>query len=641
MKKFIYSVKEIFSIDEGCLFAYDVKGYYIAPYQRGYKWKSESAYDQVPVLLMDLYEAFKSISANGNSDQEYYLQYITVKKNGHSTFEVIDGQQRLTTLTLLFNILEYSKLISTNENIAKHEGKYLVNYTRYEKAETNIFDQVLNQIEVTEENDKFIQEQDKFFMVKATRCIQNFFRLIEKENSDKFIEFINRNVKIILNKEDDTTGSEEIFANLNSNKVPLTNAYLIKGLLLTKASRYSAQNKSIRFKEVMDQRSIMGRTWDEITSWFSKPDVSLLFFGSETNGIEKFLELVSLKENNNSSEVLTKFKEGLKNDRGEFENPYVLFNKFHENIITTKDSLDVLDQIKHTYWRLKSWYNDNEIFNLIAYRQAKRKKDLSNSFDKLIEMLDKTNRSDLIKSLQEYVISRLPKTDESFDDIGYKKYNRTMDILLAINIFQINIDKKEHIRFDFYTYQKEEWSLEHIFPQNPDKDDFDVKDDKQWVIQKIHDRINILKEFGEIKSAEIIDLEGLISDITNNKEISTRSINFIFEDINDVDDLGNMALLSKGVNSALSNGFFNTKRKILINKINKGSFVPKHTIDVFSKMLELDSNKDNIKFDDSLISWSKADIVANRVWIEENTIKIIKNFTHKNADKKQMEDSSL
>jgi hypothetical protein len=76
MSNFIFSISEIFT---KCLTEHKVEGYYIGPYQRGYKWKSKTIHDQVPVLLSDLYDAFmKSKLKQGTT--EYYLQYITVKR---------------------------------------------------------------------------------------------------------------------------------------------------------------------------------------------------------------------------------------------------------------------------------------------------------------------------------------------------------------------------------------------------------------------------------------------------------------------------------------------------------------------------------------------------------------------------------
>jgi hypothetical protein len=65
--------------------------------------------------------------------------------------------------------------------------------------------------------------------------------------------FIKEDVKIILNKEDEFTSAEEVFSSLNANKVPLTNAYLIKGLLLTKAARM--------LLPLTDKRNISKRYW--------------------------------------------------------------------------------------------------------------------------------------------------------------------------------------------------------------------------------------------------------------------------------------------------------------------------------------------------------------------------------------------
>lgn len=226
MNEFIYPIKLIFSADthDGCLGLNNAKFYYIAPYQRGYKWASKNQFDQVPQLLIDLYNAYS------NKTKEYFLQYITVKRtklNEDYVLEVIDGQQRLTTLSILFHRI--SKL-GLHDNIAE---KKLV-YSRYDKID--IFDFTNRRLEEDISLDGEIEQQDMYYMVKAGRCIDSFLAVTQasSEVSD-FIQYVLDNVKIIFNKENSFVESEEVFANLNDNKVPLTNAYLIKGLLLTKA----------------------------------------------------------------------------------------------------------------------------------------------------------------------------------------------------------------------------------------------------------------------------------------------------------------------------------------------------------------------------------------------------------------------
>ena len=101
--EFIYNIQNIFSDDvESVLSTTKMKKFYIGPYQRSYKWKSEGKFDQVPQLLNDIYDAW-----NKDYKSEYFLQYITVKADSTNRWlEVIDGQQRLTTLSLFFYQLE-------------------------------------------------------------------------------------------------------------------------------------------------------------------------------------------------------------------------------------------------------------------------------------------------------------------------------------------------------------------------------------------------------------------------------------------------------------------------------------------------------------------------------------------------------
>ena len=116
MKELVFSIKNIFSTDpsEGCLGQYDAEKYHIPAYQRGFKWASKKPTDAIQILMTDLWEAF--VSAKNSNRKEYYMQYITVKKiNKENHLEVIDGQQRLTSFSILLSvkpsILEYSDIL--------------------------------------------------------------------------------------------------------------------------------------------------------------------------------------------------------------------------------------------------------------------------------------------------------------------------------------------------------------------------------------------------------------------------------------------------------------------------------------------------------------------------------------------------
>lgn len=84
------SIKEIF----------DGQYKYIVPlYQRNFAWRQE----QIEQLLQDVYEAYKAYKENNAGN--YFIGSLVVLKRSNGDFEVIDGQQRLTTLSLITKIL--------------------------------------------------------------------------------------------------------------------------------------------------------------------------------------------------------------------------------------------------------------------------------------------------------------------------------------------------------------------------------------------------------------------------------------------------------------------------------------------------------------------------------------------------------
>lgn len=82
---------------------------------------------------------------------------------------------------------------------------------------------------------------------------------------EAFEKYLKEKVMLITNEESSFVSAEEVFMNLNDNRVPLTSSYLIKGLLLTLAARHD-DKREYNYKEIIDQRVIMGRQWDEISS---------------------------------------------------------------------------------------------------------------------------------------------------------------------------------------------------------------------------------------------------------------------------------------------------------------------------------------------------------------------------------------
>ena len=98
MANLLYSVREVFSN-----YLKDCKHYRIPPYQRGYKWEAHD----VSRLLDDI----KEFDPGDDTDKFYCLQNITlVEKDGN--YNVVDGQQRLTTLAVILSYVGQYDLIN-------------------------------------------------------------------------------------------------------------------------------------------------------------------------------------------------------------------------------------------------------------------------------------------------------------------------------------------------------------------------------------------------------------------------------------------------------------------------------------------------------------------------------------------------
>ena len=104
--------------------------FYISSYQRGYRWSEQ----QVQDLLDDLYQFTKNRVSG--SKEFYCLQPIIVKKHNWKLnnietngWEVIDGQQRLTTIRILLEYL-VRKVLKEGETLESEYGKdvYTINY---------------------------------------------------------------------------------------------------------------------------------------------------------------------------------------------------------------------------------------------------------------------------------------------------------------------------------------------------------------------------------------------------------------------------------------------------------------------------------------------------------------------------------
>lgn len=94
--------------------------YKIPSYQRPYSWTTQEA----GILFDDLYDFYK----NEDNEENYFLgSIVLIKEDDLPKSEVIDGQQRLTTLTILLAVIAHN----LTDNDDREEFKNYINEKRY------------------------------------------------------------------------------------------------------------------------------------------------------------------------------------------------------------------------------------------------------------------------------------------------------------------------------------------------------------------------------------------------------------------------------------------------------------------------------------------------------------------------------
>lgn len=151
--------------------------FFIPNCQRGYRWDT----DEVIRLLDDVYNLK---AKSGQVSKNYCLQPVVVKKLGEKFFEVIDGQQRFTTLFIIYNYMD-------------SEADFSLTYETREKS-ADFLGNIKNRLEHSNEN------IDYYFMANAYNTVKKWFD--EKIKADctnlktirrNFENFFTYNVQVI------------------------------------------------------------------------------------------------------------------------------------------------------------------------------------------------------------------------------------------------------------------------------------------------------------------------------------------------------------------------------------------------------------------------------------------------------------
>lgn len=572
------------------------KHYYIPNYQRGYRWGK----DEVTKLLDDIWDF-----ANHRKSQFYCLQPLIILPQEPSDaeetvrYEVLDGQQRLTTLNLIVHYIK--EHFPGNE---KYPEMHLHYQTRPESSKA------FSSIRIDEDGrvqmEVGLKPSIDFWHIKhAYGYIHNWFTEKEEDerfNDNTFQEVFLDQVKVIWYEIDRGEDPIEVFERNNTGKIPLADAELIKAFIL-KGDKRSDRNHLRRQLEI-------AREWDEIEQGLRNPNLWAFIFGNKPmpDICIGQLFVVALKlEDEKKPKVYDLVEEELKKNEGYLE--------------------DLWRDVKNLYSIIVDWYHDHKAYHYIGYLTQMGVK--VQSICALISEDD--TKAQFINKLRSKISEgEIRKLHYSQEDGFYKKSKEekskelyggkeVRSLLLLYNI-ELCLREGSTERFPFETLQVEGekrimWDIEHIDSQTP-REIQSKKEQNQWLEvtrealgSKIDETLGesiekyIAQELNEQEKFEA--LREQLQDLAGEKEDNYSQ------------SIGNLALLDAETNRSYGNSLFIKKRAELQKREQQGKFIPQGTKIAFMKYFPGSRP--------ALDKWSTEDKCAHEAYIYDLVKDYIKN----------------
>lgn len=526
--------------------------FYVADYQRGYRWDRE----QVIQLMNDIHQNPKG--------KTYCLQPImlTKKECSNDFLEVIDGQQRLTTLYILLKVLN-NRLKSFTIPFSIEYATRLTCIDFLKNIDQHSFVNEVGQIEESwSKIDKKVQNVDNYHIFSAFQTIHLWLETT-KLDENTFLEKVSQDVKLIWYPvvTTESMNAKKMFRNINSGKIRLTSSDLIKALFVLKFQKLSlplAQRNQLKLE--------FSNQWNDIEKQLNQDN--FWFFITNQNQV------------NYSTRIGLLFD--LVTHSTKSSDPYSAYTKYAEEKVLL-EWMKIVDVFR----KIHEWSTDEKYYHRIGFLVNSDRMSFANILE-MYEKYQKEPKSRFYKALED----EIKAFRESFvlENINYNSHRvLCKHVLLLYNILIFEKDFPNQ-KFPFDKYVNEEWSLEHIHPQNP-QDFSHIEDVKFWLIdtQKILNQKHIN---GEEKLPVMDKIESFLEQIASENSSYSKELRESIREIKDLLEvevathkIDNLALLDKTTNSKLGNGLFKNKREIIlkIEGDDQENYVPYATVNCFVK----------------------------------------------------------
>ena len=521
--------------------------YFIPAYQRGYRWTTI----QVSQLLDDIREFTKR--DNPQPEDFYCLQPLVLRWCADGYYEVVDGQQRLTTLLLV--------LRHFNERLAKkfQQTLYCIEY-----ATRPNLDGFLE----SPSEEEAASNIDFFHIHQAVQTISAWFEQRESEVEVIKDAFLNR-VKIIwfqLSEEDNAVAA---FTRLNVGKIPLTNGELIRALFLKRGKDKAAGALQHR----------IAHEWDTI----EKSLQAEAFWGFLSNDRNKRDGRIGFLFDHVAREG------GMRPGADE----YATFNFFSQKL-GHPDALPETEwlAVKRTFMLLEEWFQERRLYHMVGYLVW-----IGEDINALRAMAAGLTKREFKENLRARIFERTFKSvaletpskewiAEYLDGLEYGSGSqRIRAVLLLFNVASLLLNARSNMRFQFDSFKDENWDIEHVRSCASERPGSRVGQ-IDWTSRCL----GYLKQTGQDEElqAQIEAFLALpakdISDVSFDPVYASVLKHFREADDDEADNgLFNLALLDSETNRSYKNAVFAVKRERVLALDRDGVFVPLCTRNVFLK----------------------------------------------------------
>lgn len=542
----------------------DFKGeiFYIPDYQRGYRWREKE--------VLDLLNDFKIFLLN-KEEGSYSMQPIVVKQI-EDKWEVVDGQQRLTTILLLLQALGMNNFFTIIYQVLDESNKHISNIRDCEKNDDiNLFHMKQAFSIAVKWLDKAIKNKD--------------FKI------EDFITFITERVQFLWYRADlvDDSPGEKIFRRLNIGKIELTQSELIKALFLS--------DKNFNTNVFVNRKEEIARQWDEFESILQNDEFWYFLTNERGNNSPTRIEFLL-------TEVYKLYHAqlfGAKNWREIKENDG-LFRVYYRTYRNAPDGfLKIWDMCVDTIDIFLQWYEDVNLYHLIGFIIQLSELTLTN----LIMDWKNNLQSDFFNGIIRYIKEGHIDNFDPEEVYGYfiedsskwrDQKRHAFKWLLLINILDVirqNQTLKENpnyaqgifYKFPFHLFKKQDqghgkgWDVEHIDSATTN-DLEDNKSRQEWILSAFLslngeqrerfmevEKSSLQKFFTERNedNSEIFSI--LLSRLAKMLGIKQENHNIDYKDLTlRRNKISNLTLLDYKTNRQYKNAIFPTKRQYVRNK---------------------------------------------------------------------------